>query len=517
MGFSLLSFVAFIAVSALLIRLWFGVVNVALIHVESIKSLESRRPYLPSFKTLLVTYIGTAIVFFVALQSGIHNSFGLDSTIGALILGTLFISVAGVVATFNQRFHHVKELIFSIAVGTVLAAVLTGFTRAILTGNISEDPAFMALGFVCIVLAWRLLFGPWSEHVKATVLGTFIFVIGGILLWNDPQAVRTSRILASIIAIIPAILWCLFFLKYHKQRLSMVFLMFFAGMLSTAPILFYDKLVRSGVELQFFFFRIVPENFSTTSTAFISGNLVGMTGVRSTLVVTFVSFLFVGIVEEVSKFWVIRKSGRRFFSSIDDVLQLSIIVAIGFAFAENVLNPTYFMNFVRAYILTSTPNWGAFVGNVLGRAILTNMVHIVSTGVMGYFMGVALFAGPILKDGKSKGRFFILADGLNSLLRLPKKPVFRKQMLIVGLTFAILLHGLYNFLVTFPDLLPGRPQSIGHIFGMSNGLLGNIPIVIIPALFYVVGGSWLLTELFYKKENMKERGRLVVADTFVTD
>ena len=82
-------------------------------------------------------------------------------------------------------------------------------------------------------------------------------------------------------------------------------------------------------------------------------------------------------------------------------------------------------------------------------------------------------------------------------------------------TFAILLHALYNFLVTFPDVLPNRPQMIGEIFGLSYGVLSSIPIVIIPALFYVVGGSWLLTELFCSKENMQERGHLVVTDTFV--
>jgi hypothetical protein len=211
-----------------------------------------------------------------------------------------------------------------------------------------------------------------------------------------------------------------------------------------------------------------------------------------------------------------KKSGKRFFSSIDDVMQLSIIVAIGFAFAENIINPTYFTGFVRDFLITHDPNWGGFLGNVMGRAILTNIVHIVSTGVLGYFFGLALFAGPYIQDTHKKGKFLWVADSLHSLLGYPRKLIFRRQMFLIGLTLAIVLHGLFNFLVTFPDILPSHPSTLGDLFGLDAGsLLDFVPLLMIPSLFYVVGGFWLLTDLFYKKENMKERGHLVTTDTFV--
>ena len=110
--------------------------------------------------------------------------------------------------------------------------------------------------------------------------------------------------------------------------------MFFAGMLSTAPILYYDTLVRSGVEFQFFLFKIVPQNFNYITNTFVAGSLFTQSGLRSVLLSTFIAFVIVGLIEEISKLWVLKKSGNPFFSSIDDVMQLAVILAIGFSFAS---------------------------------------------------------------------------------------------------------------------------------------------------------------------------------------
>jgi hypothetical protein len=40
-------------------------------------------------------------------------------------------------------------------------------------------------------------------------------------------------------------------------------------------------------------------------------------------------------------------------------------------------------------------------------------------------------------------------------------------------------------------------------------------IILVPSLFYVLGGFWILSELFYRGENNREHGQLVVTDTFV--
>ncbi len=469
-----------------------------------------------SLRMIVETLTAAALLFllFEKTSGGIAPFDGPD---WALRSALLFLFAAVIAVGAQVLWADAKHYTFAIAVGTLITFILIGFHRSLFRGAAPPDSFTMALGIVCIFLAWRFLFGPWQPQVKATVLGTFIFWVSVHLFASEAEALRTAHMLSMIVAIVPAVIWCLLFLKEHTQRLSLVILMFFAGMLSTAPILFYDTLVRRNTELQFFLFKITPENFASTSSAFVSGNLASFTGLRSTLAATLLSFLIVGFIEETSKFWVLRKSGERFFSSIDDVLQLGIIVAIGFAFAENVLNPSYFVGFVREYIMASGgPNWGGFLGNVLGRAILTNMVHILSSGVLAYFYGLALFAGPLLEETTRHGLGHPFADLLHRLFRLPTKAVFRRQMLIMGFLAALALHGLFNFLVTLPDLLPGNPRTLGDLVGAAPGSpLHLIALLVVPSLFYVVGGFWILSLLFERKESMKERGCLVTVDTFV--
>ncbi len=476
---------------------------------------KSVKPH-ATFFSLAGTLVLAALLFLLSLKT----MGGMAPFTGAngWKIAAWFFGVLGLVGTTARYVWPARsqQYVFGVIVGTLITFILIGFQRSIFS-PLGTDPFLVTLGMASLILAWRFLFGPWNARVKAVVLGTFIFWVGMHLIFRESPTERKAHLLAAVVALIPAAIWCFFFLRYHRQRLGLVILMFFAGMLSTAPILLYDKLVRSGMELHFFLFRIVPENFSRAGNVFVSQNMVGVTGYKSTVAATLISFLIVGLIEELSKFWVLRKSGESEFSSIDDVLQLGIFVAIGFAFAENVLNPTYFLSFVQNYLVRpESPDWGAFMGNVLGRSILTNMVHIVSTGVLAYCYGLALFAQPYLKEAHERGRRLVIPRFFQSVLRLPERDVFRREMLTLGALAAIILHGFFNFIVTLPDLLPGRPRTVGDLLGSSvDSPFHFVGLLIVPALFYVVGGFWLLTTLFYSKENMKERGHVVHTDAFV--
>ena len=398
-----------------------------------------------------------------------------------------------------------------------MALVLLRFSGVLFGGSAQENPFLMALVIVCVFIGWRFLFGPWEPHVKALVLGTFIFWFGVYFIMNAPSPERIALLIAIIIAFVPAFLWVSLFLEYHLQRKSIALLMFFAGMLSTAPILFYDAIVRHGIEFQFFLFRIVPENFNTSSGAFIESTVYGRGTLKSALLTAFVSFLIVGLVEELSKLWVVHKSGRSFFSSIDDVIQFSVIVAIGFAVAENILNPLYFPSFVKEYLITPIdPNWLGFFGNVLGRSILTTMVHILASGIMGYFLGLAIFGRSLSRSVRHPSGKNMITTIFHAILHLPEKIVFRRQVLLIGIVIASTLHGVFNFLVTLSEMLPNHPQTLGALFRSAEGsFLHHISILLIPSLFYVVGGMWLLTFLLDLNINTQHRGNLVHKEVFV--
>lgn len=442
----------------------------------------------------------------------INLDFSLNKTATVLIA----VAVLAFLDLTARLRHRQEHYIFAGLLGTALAIGLIKFTQLLLSPSIQQNVYTVALGVLLIVIAWKLLFGPWEADTKAAVLGTFVFWIAFHILVHETPEQRLAHLLAAGVALVPAVIWCLLFLEYHRERLSLVLLMFFAGMLSTAPVLFYDTLVRAHAQLHFFFIRIIPESFNQTAESFVSGQLGTPGSVSATVVTLFLSFTLVGLIEEGSKLWVLRRNGAPFCSSIAEVMEFGIIIAIGFAFAENIINPSYFIGFVREYLLNPAQrDWFGFFGNVIGRSILTSMVHIVSTGMMGYFLGRAIFAQPLLDDAGAKRRFPI-ANALHALLRLERATIVRWQMILTGLVIAMLLHATSNFLVTLPDALPGNPRTLGALLGMAEGSpLHYISLLLLPSLLYVVGGFWLITELFERRSIQQERGHPNLIETFV--
>jgi hypothetical protein len=413
--------------------------------------------------------------------------------------------------------HERTRYALAVIVGTVLAAGLIETARAIF-GDVPKQGQAIALGVFLTVIAWRLLFGTWDANTKATVLGTFVFwVLFTIIGREDPQQ-RFAHLIAIAVAAVPAVIWCTLFFPYRKEKPGVILSMIFAGMLSTIPILFYDALVRSGADLHFFLFRIVPESFSNSARLFVAGNWPGIQPLQSSLLSMFLSFVLVGVIEEGSKFWVLRSASKGFARSIDDVMQMAILVAIGFAFAENVTNTGYFLGFVQEYLLGPNPNWMAFLGNVAGRSVLTSMVHIVSTGLMGYYFGVAIYAGSELQEKHLRGiRGWIITE-LHDIFGIEKRDLYRRMKILTGYALAIFLHAFSNFLVSLPDALPGNPRTMGDLLGSGPGSpLNLIALLLIPTLVYVVGGFSLLTALFRRKENMQERGHLISTEVFVSE
>ncbi len=432
----------------------------------------------------------------------------LNLAVGPTIAILLAVATVACVDLVHRMRHQSTHLFFACALGTLLSFALIWIGQSVFDG--APSPFLMAALIVMIVVVWRSLFGPWEVMTKATVLTTFLFWIALRVIGQQTGEEQLIRLIAAIIALIPAVAWVFLFLKYHAERPANVLLVFAAGMLATAPILFYDALARRGTELHFFLFTVTPESFHRTTQEFLTDYAPLESGVQMTFATALLTFGFVALLEEVSKYWVLTRSARPFLHSIDDAMQLSIVAAIGFAFAENVVNPVYFTAFVRDYLLHgSAPDMGSFLGNVLGRSVLTTMVHVFSTGVMGYFLGLALFAGPYLQERHKQGHAYRLTRWIHNLLRVPEESIFRLNMLTTGMILAIVLHALFNVLVTLPEILPGNPDTLGELIGANApAFLDRVPLLLIPSMFYVVGGFWVLTTLFLRTENMQERGQL---------
>jgi RsiW-degrading membrane proteinase PrsW (M82 family) len=196
-----------------------------------------------------------------------------------------------------------------------------------------------------------------------------------------------SVIFAVAFSFIVAFLWLRWFRKkdkYEKEPERLITLAFFAGAVATVP----SVLLESFLHLRDQGSTIIPANL-------------------------FLSFLWVGIVEEFFKYLAVRLTVYRSkqFNEVMDGMVYMVSAALGFAATENV-----------GYML----GFGYSVGFL--RAILSYLAHISFSAILGFYMGKAKIEG-------------------------------KKNWILVGFILAVPLHWLYNsFLV-----LGTAKTSVGFI------------------------------------------------------
>lgn len=265
-----------------------------------------------------------------------------------------------------------------------------------------------------------------------------------------------------LIAIVPAIIWLYLFLRRHHENKWLVVLTFVGGMVAAKLILVYQGYWDETVNL--IFFKVNPIDFKA--------NIYSIMGTRPVLAL-FLSFVGVGVIEEYGKFWIMRFINSNFFKSIDDVIELAIICALGFAFFENII---YF-----------SQHWGqldtgSFFVFALMRVTVVTMVHMLCSGILGYYFGMAFFASPMLKIQYMKKQRHPVLDFFKKVLHLRRSHVYHHEMMVVGMAIAMVIHALYDFLLTLN--------------------IGFFVVVIMFAYFF--GGFWYLEHLLKKKElNLK--------------
>ena len=190
-------------------------------------------------------------------------------------------------------------------------------------------------------------------------------------------------LLCICISIIPIYLIGLFFYKKdtNKEPKKLLKNLFFSGFISVGIVLFI-----SFFELWFFPMISQPDN--TTNLLFVA----------------IYSYIFVALIEELSKFLMIYYFGYKsiYFDQKYDIILYSIFVGLGFAFLENIF---YIIN---TQSLTIT----------LLREVITVPAHIVFQITMGYYM-------------------------------LLYKNTKLKKYILLSIIIPIIYHGTYDFLILF--------------------------------------------------------------------
>lgn len=193
-------------------------------------------------------------------------------------------------------------------------------------------------------------------------------------------------ILYISLALIPSIIWLLFYLRKdkHPEPNSMVIQIFIWGMLIAFP-------------------AVIIENFAIS--------LLDSFNLSGTIQLSLLYFVGVAATEEALKFLVVYFRVIKRTTEIDepiDAMLYMIISALGFAAIENVflLTPMFIDNF------------SATINVAFSRFLGATFLHALASAIIGYYLALSFFK--------------------------PHKKVF---LLIHGFSLAILLHGFYNIFV----------------------------------------------------------------------
>ncbi|MFH0838551.1 MAG: PrsW family glutamic-type intramembrane protease [Patescibacteria group bacterium] len=276
-------------------------------------------------------------------------------------------------------------------------------------------------------------------------------------------------IISFVIAIVPALIWSALFLKKHKENKWLVFLTFFGGIFAAQLILLYKGYWDTTINL--IFAKVTLVDFrSNISSMFVS-----------TVLAAFVTFLGIGAMEEFFKFGIMKLISKNFFSSIDDVISLAIISALGFSFYENMI---YFNS-----------HWGnlstnSFLMLAVSRVTIVTMVHMLCSGVLGYYFGLAYFASPILRLEHAEKKRHPMLLFFKNLLHMRKSHLYRNEMMTIGLVLAMLLHAIYDFV-------------------LSSTVNLSPTLISMTILLYFFGGYYFLSYLMKRKESKLQLGLLL--------
>lgn len=262
-----------------------------------------------------------------------------------------------------------------------------------------------------------------------------------------------------ILASVPVLIWLWLFLSHKRENRFLTFAIFLAGMFAVIPIFVFQYEI-----------------------ARIEGGLSGL--LENFILATALTGLWVGFYEETAKMWIVKITGKSFFRDIDDAIILSITVALGFSFIENVL---YFYSIWNNAAINESMRWFYVTFRSLGSMLL----HIIASGIFGYYFGIAYFAKPVLIDELSQGKHFIFTKWIHRILHLKSETVFREEKIFEGLIIAASIHAVFDFLM-------GMSQ---YFTDSGDSVVARVWLLL--AIPFLVGGFFWLTYLLDKKEDHK--------------
>jgi len=264
-------------------------------------------------------------------------------------------------------------------------------------------------------------------------------------------------VLIALIALPPVVLWLLFWQRQFKDKEPgcVLFQLFFFGVFSAVPLVMLREYLTTFPEQNF---------LSVISSSVV---LIVVLALAEELVKGLA--LIAGV--EINKQW---------FDRLEDGFEYAVAVALGFAFAENIM---YFF-----LLYTGTGFSLELATTYFIRSLVTMMGHVLFTGAFGFAYAYAYLGVPksrwATKPWKALGLGFL--DTLRAAIGMKNKKIYSSFILVAGFVLAVLLHTGFNLLWEL------------HPNGRSLGLF-TVPLIMIGVYFYAIK----LKKLGAQKGNIK--------------
>ena len=164
------------------------------------------------------------------------------------------------------------------------------------------------------------------------------------------------------------------------------------------------------------------------------------------------AILFLTVIEEYIKHLIVRFVDDKKLKDIDDAITLSIMVGLAFAFVETII---YAINVGDMSLIAY-------------RMFISMPVHVVASGIFGYYYGLAHFAKPLTEANGGEKTYKLNIKWMHKVFTLKRSAVYEEEKFIEGIGMATIFHALCNILFELHVAFVVVPILVIGLFAVSR-------------------------------------------------
>ena len=260
-------------------------------------------------------------------------------------------------------------------------------------------------------------------------------------------------IISGVLAFVPVAIWLYILLNDKKNDKKMLALIFSGGILA----------VLTVFAIQYLWLYVPEIDPYLWLDSNISDPIYYYAGI----------YIIVGVTEEIVKQMMVRYVDTKtvLIQTVNDSIRFSLVAALGFAFAENII---YFKTIMMVAPIEEV------IVTFLFRSIFTACAHMIFSGIFGYFFGIAKFTLDITRNKHWEGKIYFGVHLMSKIFRIPYAQAFKELKILQGLVIAIVLHTIFNYMLHMNMIIPTIALvGLGYAYlrYLLNRKAGNLILV----------------------------------------